>query len=113
MARDRRPEQSGIIPQMLGNGPHSPRAAQLQSATNEADRQLIALARRRSPTVAWWWGVRKTEGTTGAFCYICRTVIVAGALNLGITSEQSAAIDQHRAEHWQDTRQANIEEFGF
>lgn len=90
---------------MLSGGSHSPRAAQLQRQREPLDQVLTELARQQHPTVAWWWGVRKHRGTTCAWCYVCNTVIVVGALNVGITEAQQGDIDAHRTEHWQDVRQ--------
>lgn len=68
------------------------------------DTALTNLARGRSHNVMWWWGIRKINGLTWAYCYVCDQPIVQGALNVGITDAQSTAIDNHRAEHWQDMR---------
>lgn len=106
MARDRRPERTMVIPAMLGDSPHKPRAAQLQRTVLSSDDTLVGLARSRHPTVAWWWGVRKHDGVMCAWCYLCDRVIVEGALNVGITEAQVDAVDRHRAEHWQDLLQA-------
>lgn len=106
MGKDRRPERTSIIPQMLGDSPHRPRAATLQRTLTTTDDVLVNLARRQHPTVAWWWGVRKHEGVMCAWCYVCNTKIVDGALNVGITEAQTDAIEAHKREHWQDAMQA-------
>lgn len=71
------------------------------------DGALTDIARGRGHTVMWWWGIRKIDGLTWAVCYVCDQPIVQGALNVGITEAQSAAIDAHRAEHWQDLSRAD------
>jgi len=113
MAGDRRPERTGIIPGMLGNSPHRPRAATLQRQLNTADDVLVNLARRKRPTVAWWWGVRKHDGVMCAWCYLCDRVIVDGALNVDITEAQADAIDEHKRTHWQDAMAALTDPEGF
>lgn len=91
-----------VIPQMLGNSPHKPRAATLQRKIESVDDALVTLARAQHPTVAWWWGVRTIAGIKCAWCYVCNEVIVEGALNVGITEAQSDEIDEHKRGHWQD-----------
>lgn len=56
--------------------------------------------------VGWWFGVRRTDGVMGAYCYVCDSVIVAGALNVGITDAQRSAVNEHRAGHWGEIRAA-------
>lgn len=102
MRRPRPPEQTSIIPGFLGGSAYSPRAAKLQRTVGTPDGVLTDLARGHGHTVMWWWGIRKIDGLTWAFCYVCNTPIVQGALNVGITDAQSAEIDNHRAGHWQD-----------
>lgn len=106
MRKPKPPEQTGVIPGMLGGSPYAPRAALLQRRTGTPDEALTALARGRGHNVMWWWGIRKVEGDMSAYCYVCDGVIVRGALNTGITEAQSDAIENHRMGHWQDTQQA-------
>jgi hypothetical protein len=106
VGKRRYPEQTGIIPEMLGRGEYTPRAAMLQKQTGGPDQELLALARRNLPNVMWWWGIRKVQGVMSAYCYVCSEVICRGALSTGITSAQTDAIDLHRASHWEQVRQA-------
>lgn len=90
-----------IIPAILTAGIRASRAARLQTTVTDIDDALTKLARSRLPSVAWWWGVRRTDGHMGAHCYICDRQIVAGSLNVGITEDQAHAVDDHRRSHWQ------------
>lgn len=108
MTKQRWPEQTGIIPEMLGHNEYAPRAAMLQKQTGGADQELLALARRKLHNVMWWWGIRKIQGVMSAYCYVCDEVICRGALSTGITSAQTDAIDLHRASHWERVQQARL-----
>lgn len=82
------------------------RAAALQTDVTSADQTLVNLARQTRPLVGWWWGVRRTDGVMGAYCYVCGTVICNGALNVGISAAQQAQISEHRAGHYGEIRKA-------
>lgn len=95
-----------VIPQMLGNSAHRPRAATLQRRVETVDDVLVGLARAQHVTVAWWWGIRKPDGVMCAWCYVCNEKIIDGALSTGITEAQMDAIELHKQGHWQDAQQA-------
>lgn len=48
---------------------------------------------------AWWWGARRTERGTGAYCYVCDTLIHPYDLGRGVTHPVRFAVMQHRAGH--------------
>lgn len=113
MPTNHRPERTAIIPGMLGDSPHRPRAATLQRNVETTDNILVNLARAKHPTVAWWWGVRTIDGIKSAWCYLCDQVIVQGALNVGITEAQQGEVDAHKREHWQDAKAAATDKAPF
>lgn len=81
-----------------------PLARRLSANLATADRVLTNLVRERGKLVAWWWGVRKVDGTTCAWCYVCEQVIVNAALNVGMTTDAWGKIEAHRAEHWAEIK---------
>lgn len=82
---------------------------------------LVAEARRKHPTVAWWWGARLEDWRTvnatkarrkatsgnnvkvarsfGAQCYICDTPIVTWARAYPMTETAKRAVEVHKLQH--------------
>jgi hypothetical protein len=83
-----------------------PAAKRLSVTLATADQVLTNLVRERGALVAWWWGVRKVEGSTCAWCYVCGDVIVYAALNVGMTPAAWDRIEAHRTKHWSDIKSA-------
>lgn len=93
--------------------------SQLEVYNWESD--LVAQARAKHPTVAWWWGGRITEWRAlakgantpgarpdksvkyptkyGAFCYVCDTLIVTWARNFPMTERAKNAVEAHKQHH--------------
>lgn len=80
------------------------RAQREQATTTEWDVRLIALARRKRPTVAFWWGVRKLDGSTWAYCYCCDARITTVSDREGISQAKRDTILAHRADHYLDVK---------
>jgi hypothetical protein len=76
----------------------------VQRSVDQADTDLVAIARRARPLIAWWWGVRTVDGAKCAWCYVCDRRIVLAALNTHVSADALDAIDAHRAGHWSDVR---------
>ena len=84
-----------------GDGaPKRPRASYVQGVTGQADTDLTLIAKRRHPLILWWFGIRKVNDQTCAYCYVCDQVIVIAALNAHISQSAVDQINEHRASHW-------------
>ena len=79
--------------------PVLPHAARLQGEHDWLDQRLLSAARLRHPTVAWWWGKRRTEDGPGAWCYLCDQLIVSFALRWPMPKQAVAAVASHRLFH--------------
>lgn len=60
---------------------------------------LFAIARRRRPAIAWWWGKRAGEAGPVAVCYICGQVITAWKTKAGPPQRAVREIAEHRWMH--------------
>lgn len=78
----------------------TPKAQTEQGYSDQVDAELVALARANRPTVAWWWGVRKHDGRTGAQCYVCGEWMAYWSHQHPMTVTAKAAVKQHRLTHW-------------
>lgn len=92
------------IPNTAPMASREPLAKRLSANLATADGVLTNLVRERGKLVAWWWGVRKVDGSTCAWCYVCEQVIVQAALNVGMTAAAWDRIEAHRTEHWHEIK---------
>lgn len=72
--------------------------------TTRFDYQLWDAAISRHRGVFWWWNPRKTPRGTGAYCYLCDTLIYTYDIGRGVTHNVRLAVMEHRAEHYLSAR---------
>lgn len=79
--------------------PYVPWAAKQQSACDDSDALLTALARRNHPTCAHWWGRRIDGSMAVAQCYICGELMTRWLSRNPPTDAQRERIMRHRRHH--------------
>lgn len=77
-----------------------------QRLVDARDLVLVDQARRRHPTVRWWWGQRMTPGGNGAYCYVCDELLVTWQRSRPMTLAARTAVAFHRLHHMAPTREA-------
>jgi hypothetical protein len=77
-----------------------PKAAREQLDMQPWEAHLVALARLRHPTVAWWHGYRdRTAHGFGSWCYVCDRMVVTWSRRWPITETARRAVHEHKNWH--------------
>jgi hypothetical protein len=71
----------------------------IQGITDENDNRLLEAAHKRHSKVKWWWNRRVKDNKTGAYCYICDSMICTFASNYPPTKAAIQAVKAHRQAH--------------
>ena len=76
-----------------------PWPARVQTEVLGTDLVLRSKARKRHPSVTWWWNQRTVGFVHGALCYLCDKQVATWARRWPIPQQAIEAVMAHRAEH--------------
>ncbi len=81
------------------SAPMPPVAQRIQGAVSSFDRLLLELARRKHPTVAWWWGIRPRQSQRHAQCYVCDEIMSSWSSGAQVPGKVVHDIKGHKRDH--------------
>lgn len=89
----------GDLPELAAPTPNLPKAAADQLNVQPWEAGLLAVARVRHRTIAWWHGYRAMDQIYGDFCYVCDRFVTGMVGNGNPSMANREALDKHKWLH--------------